>query len=182
MNAGYAPVLPCDVTGALAPNTGYFSITEPDYRAFLGDVLEGWRGRRAADGHLEGIAMDAGSRLRVRVMVVDWWALATDLTKEIFGEDDGHAGWNETAYLQAADPKLGDPKRYSKELTRRGRGRILGSRIRSLPRFSLPAQSGECSSRWRSDGAIPQGCPTEMGQGEDILRLGGAGPAPVGLG
>ena len=49
-------------------------------------------------------------------MVINWWSMASDLTKEIFGEDGGHAGWNETAYVQAVDGKLVDPKRYSKEL------------------------------------------------------------------
>ena len=128
LNAVYAPVLPYGVTGALAPYAGSFSIKESHYRAFLTDVLEGWAGHGfknliIINGHggpqtaiLEGIATDVGSRLRVRVMVVNWWALATDLTKEIFGEDGGHAGWNETAYVQAVDPKLVDPKRYSKEL------------------------------------------------------------------
>ena len=128
LNAVYAPVLPYGVTGALAPYAGSFSIKESHYRAFVTDVLEGWAGHGfknliIVNGHggpqtaiLESIATDVGSRLRVRVMVINWWALATDLTKEIFGEDGGHAGWNETAYVQAVNPKLVDQKRYSKEL------------------------------------------------------------------
>lgn len=128
LNAVYAPVLPYGVTGALAPYAGSFSIKESHYRAFVSDVLEGWAGHGfknliIVNGHggpqtaiLEGIATDVGARLRVRVMVINWWALASDLTKEIFGEDGGHAGWNETAYVQAVNPKLVDPKRYSKEL------------------------------------------------------------------
>ncbi|MBI2687083.1 MAG: creatininase family protein [Acidobacteria bacterium] len=128
LNAVYAPVLPYGVTGALAPYAGSFSIKESHYRAFVTDVLEGWAGHGfknliIVNGHggpqtaiLESIATDVGSRLRVRVMVINWWALASDLTKEIFGEDGGHAGWNETAYVQAVNPKLVDARRYSKEL------------------------------------------------------------------
>lgn len=128
LNAVYAPVLPYGVTGSLAPYAGSFSIKEAHYRAFLTDVLEGWAGQGfknliIVNGHggpqtaiLEGVATDVGSRMRVRVMVINWWSLASDLTKEIFGEDGGHAGWNETAYVQAVNPALVDQKRYSKEL------------------------------------------------------------------
>lgn len=128
LNAVYAPVLPYGVTGALAPYAGGFSIKESHYRAFLTDVLEGWAGHGfknliIVNGHggpqtaiLESIATDVGSRLRVRVLVINWWSLSSDLTKEIFGEDGGHAGWNETAYVQAVDPKLVDAKRYSDDL------------------------------------------------------------------
>jgi creatinine amidohydrolase len=34
----------------------------------------------------------------------------------VFGEDGGHAGWNETAFVQAIDPKLVHKERYSDEL------------------------------------------------------------------
>ena len=38
------------------------------------------------------------------------------LTLKIFGEDGGHAGWNETAMVQAIDPKLVQQRRYSDSL------------------------------------------------------------------
>jgi len=34
----------------------------------------------------------------------------------VFGEDGGHAGWNETAFIQAIDPKLVHKERYSDAL------------------------------------------------------------------
>jgi creatinine amidohydrolase len=116
------------VTGSLAPYAGSFSIKEKNYRPFITDVLEGWAGHGfknliIINGHggpqtaiLESVATEVGERLRVRVMIINWWALASDLTKEIFGEDGGHAGWNETAYVQAVNPKLVSEKRYSKDL------------------------------------------------------------------
>ncbi|HXF43761.1 MAG TPA: hypothetical protein VNK26_08475, partial [Pyrinomonadaceae bacterium] len=33
-----------------------------------------------------------------------------------FGEDGGHAGWNETAFIQAIDPKLVHPEKYNDDL------------------------------------------------------------------
>jgi creatinine amidohydrolase len=38
------------------------------------------------------------------------------VTLKIFGEDGGHAGWNETAFIQAIDPKLVHADRYNDSL------------------------------------------------------------------
>ena len=35
---------------------------------------------------------------------------------KVFGEDGGHAGWNETAFLQAIDRRLVHPARYKESL------------------------------------------------------------------
>ena len=52
----------------------------------------------------------------MRVLVVNWWSYCSDVTQEVFGEDGGHAGDNETAFMQAIDPSLVHPERYSPEL------------------------------------------------------------------
>jgi len=38
------------------------------------------------------------------------------VTQEVFGQDGGHAGDNETAFIQAIDPSLVHPERYSPEM------------------------------------------------------------------
>ena len=38
------------------------------------------------------------------------------MTKQVFGEDGGHAGLNETAFIQAIDPTLVHPERYKPDL------------------------------------------------------------------
>jgi creatinine amidohydrolase len=38
------------------------------------------------------------------------------VTLKVFGEDGGHAGWNETAFVQAIDKNLVHPERYNKDL------------------------------------------------------------------
>ncbi|MCA1612802.1 MAG: creatininase family protein, partial [Acidobacteria bacterium] len=53
---------------------------------------------------------------KVRTLVVNWWSFASDVTKEVFGEDGGHAGLNETAFVQAIDPTLVHPERYTADL------------------------------------------------------------------
>ena len=109
INALYAPVLPYGMTGTLAPFAGSFVIKEKSYRLFLTDVREGWAGQAfrnviVINGHggpqtavLNDIAQEVGQRLRVRVMVVNWWSTCSEATLKVFGQDGGHAGWNETA-------------------------------------------------------------------------------------
>jgi creatinine amidohydrolase len=62
------------------------------------------------------VAAEVAAERRVRTLVVNWWSFASDVTKQVFGEDGGHAGWNETAFIQAIDPTLVHPERYKDDL------------------------------------------------------------------
>ena len=56
------------------------------------------------------------TRSRVRILVVNWWTLADDITKSVFKQNGGHAGNNETAYVQAIVPNHIHPERYAPEM------------------------------------------------------------------
>lgn len=128
VNGMIAPVVPYGITGSMDAYPGAFSISEPAYRAYVRDVLaglakNGFRNIIIINGHggpqtavLNQVAMEVGQDKRVRTLVVNWWSYAADVTLAVFGEDGGHAGWNETAFVQAIDPKLVDRKRYSDQL------------------------------------------------------------------
>jgi len=45
-------------------------------------------------------------------LVANWWTVTSDVTFDVFGEDGGHAGNNETAYVQAIVPEHVHPERY----------------------------------------------------------------------
>jgi len=77
-------------------------------------VINGHGGPQTAV--LNQVAMEVGQEKRVRTLVVNWWSYASDVTQSVFGEDGGHAGWNETAFIQAIDPKLVHRERYSDDL------------------------------------------------------------------
>ncbi len=77
-------------------------------------VMNGHGGPQTAVLNL--VATEVGQEKRVRTLVINWWGYASDVTLEVFKEDGGHAGLNETAYIQAIDPKLVHPERYSAEL------------------------------------------------------------------
>lgn len=124
-----APTLPYGITGSMEAYPGAFQITEAAYRPFVKQVLEGlakngFRNIIIMNGHgggqtavLQSVAAEVASEKRVRTLVINWWSFASDETKEVFGEDGGHAGWNETAFIQAIDPTLIHPERYTEDLT-----------------------------------------------------------------
>jgi creatinine amidohydrolase len=127
-NALIAPTLPYGITGSMADYPGAFQITEVAYRPFVKQILEGlakngFRNIIILNGHgggqtavLQSVAAEVSAEKRVRTLVINWWSFASDETKQIFGEDGGHAGWNETAYVQAVDPTLVHQDRYKDDL------------------------------------------------------------------
>jgi creatinine amidohydrolase len=127
-NAMIAPTLPYGITGSMADYPGAFQITEAAYRPFIKQILEGlakngFKNIIILNGHgggqtavLQSVAAEVSAERKVRTLVINWWSFAADETKLIFGEDGGHAGWNETAYVQAVDPTLVHPERYKDDL------------------------------------------------------------------
>lgn len=127
-NALIAPTLPYGITGGLEAYPGAFQITENAYRPFVKQILEGlakngFKNIIILNGHgggqtavLQSIAAEVAAEKHVRTLVINWWSFAADVTKEVFGEDGGHAGLNETAYIQAVDPTLVHPERYKDDL------------------------------------------------------------------
>ncbi|MBD0325171.1 MAG: creatininase family protein [Pyrinomonadaceae bacterium] len=128
VNAMIAPTLPYGITGSLEAYPGAFQITESAYRPFIKQVLEGlakngFRNIIILNGHggpqtavLNAVAAEVAAERRVRTLVINWWSFASDITKQVFGEDGGHAGLNETAFIQAIDPSLVHPERYKEEM------------------------------------------------------------------
>lgn len=128
VNAMIAPAVPYGITGSMEAYPGAFQISEAAYRPYMRDVLaglakNGFRNIIILNGHggpqtavLQSVAAEVATEKRVRTLVINWWSFASDVTKEVFGEDGGHAGWNETAMVQAIDRTLVHPERYSDKL------------------------------------------------------------------
>lgn len=125
VNAFIAPIIPYGVTGSMAPYPGALHIPEEAYRAYVRAVLEGLAKNRfrniiIVNGHggaqtaiLQELAREVALAHDVNTLVVNWWALASDITLAVFGTDGGHAGVNETAFIQAIDPRLVQRARYT---------------------------------------------------------------------
>lgn len=128
LNALVAPLIPYGVTGSLDGYPGTFQISEAAYRPFVADVLaglarNGFRNIIVVNGHggpqtaiLNDVAEQVSRQQRVRIMVVNWWSACSEATFKVFGEDGGHAGWNETAFTQATRPQLVRKDLYDKGL------------------------------------------------------------------
>ncbi len=124
-NAMIAPTLPYGITGSMESYPGAFQITEAAYRPFIKQIIEGlakngFKNIIILNGHgggqtavLQSVAAEVATEKKVRTLVINWWSFASDETKEVFGEDGGHAGLNETAFIQAIDPTLVHKEKYT---------------------------------------------------------------------
>ncbi len=127
-NAMIAPVIPYGFTGILDAYPGGFTVPEEVYRAYVRAVLIGLAKNKfkniiMLNGHgggqtaiLSALAQEVGRETRTRILVVNWWSFCSDVTLEVYGEDGGHAGENETAYMMAIDPSLVWKERYKSDM------------------------------------------------------------------
>ena len=118
VNALIAPHIPYGVTGRLAPYPGATHIPAEVYAAYLRAVLEslvrnGFRNIVIINGHggpqvevLNRVAQEVALAQGVNTLVVNWWAACPEAAEEVFGNPGGHAGENETAFIQAINPEL----------------------------------------------------------------------------
>jgi creatinine amidohydrolase len=128
VNAFVAPVVPYGFTGSMDAYPGAFTVPEDAYRSYVRAVLVGlaknhFKNIILINGHgggqtavLSSVAAEVGREAGVRTLVVNWWSYASDVTLEVFGQDGGHAGENENAFMMAIDPSLVHKERYSPEM------------------------------------------------------------------
>ena len=127
VDALIAPTLNYGMTEAMKAFPGAVSIPGDAYALFAESVLDnlaanGFRNIIVLNGHggntgaLNAAATKVANARRVRVLVINWWTLADDITKAVFKQNGGHAGNNETAYMQAIVPDHIHPERYKPEM------------------------------------------------------------------
>lgn len=127
LNAMIAPTLNYGVTGSLRAYPGAFAISEEAYTLFVKDIVKGLADNKfkniiVLNGHggpqtaiLRSIAEELSDELRVRILIINWWSIASEDTFAVFGENGGHSGNNETAYIQAIVPEHIHKDRYTGE-------------------------------------------------------------------
>ncbi|HET9419180.1 MAG TPA: creatininase family protein [Chthoniobacterales bacterium] len=128
VNAMIAPAIAYGFTGVLDAYPGSFTIPEAPYREYVRAVMTGlaknkFKNLILLNGHgggqtaiLAALAQEVGRETGTRILLVNWWSYCSDVTLEVFGEDGGHAGDNETAYVMAIDPALVDEKRFNRDM------------------------------------------------------------------
>jgi len=125
VNAMIAPPIAYGITGSMDAYPGAFTIPEEAYRPYVKAVLLGlarnkFRNIILINGHggpqtavLTSLGAEVGREAGVRTLVVNWWSYCSDITRDVFGEDGGHAGENENAFMLAIDPALVHRERYT---------------------------------------------------------------------
>jgi creatinine amidohydrolase len=127
LNALIAPTLNYGVTPAMQAYPGAVSITEKAYLPFIKDILRCLADNKflniiVLNGHggnttlLHKATSEISNEKKVRILVVNWWSLVDDITRDVFGDRGGHAGNNETAYMQAIIPEHIHPERYDNDM------------------------------------------------------------------
>lgn len=122
-----APTLNYGITPAMKAFPGAVSINEKSYAPFIADILNSlvenkFKNIIILNGHggntavLREVVNRISNDLHVRILVVNWWSVVDSITKEVFGENGGHAGNNETAYVQAVFPEHIHPERYNRNM------------------------------------------------------------------
>jgi len=127
VDALIAPTLNYGITETMAAYPGAISVRADSYAPFIEDILRGLAANRfkniiILNGHggntaaLKQAATTVSNQCRVRILVVNWWSLASEDTLAVFNQNGGHAGNNETAYMQAVVPEHIHPEQYDPEM------------------------------------------------------------------
>ncbi|MEJ2540051.1 MAG: creatininase family protein [Gemmatimonadota bacterium] len=136
LDALVAPTLNYGFTGSFAAFPGSLSISEETYEAFVEEILSGLARNGflnivVINGHgggqtavLSRVAERISQDYQVRTLVSNWWTATSDFTFQVFGEDGGHAGNNESAYIQAVVPEHVHPERYDSDMAAAREGGI----------------------------------------------------------
>jgi creatinine amidohydrolase len=118
VNALIAPHIPYGVTGDMAPYPGATHIPEDAYAPYVYAVLEGlvrngFKNIVIINGHggpqteiLQRLARAVALERGVNTLVINWWSTCADAAEGVFGNPGGHAGENETAFIQSINPAL----------------------------------------------------------------------------
>jgi creatinine amidohydrolase len=115
------------VTPSLQKYPGTVSISAGAYRGFLAGVLRELarnrfkniiilNGHGGNTGAIKEVLSEISGELNARFLVINWWSLTEQETQEVFKQRGGHAGNNETAYMQAIVPNHIHPERYRKDM------------------------------------------------------------------
>jgi creatinine amidohydrolase len=128
LDALIAPTIPYGLTSSLLAYPGSMTLEKETFEDLVyevGSELErnGFRQILFLNGHggqtdeLRKVVNELHQDHQVSGMVVEWWPLAADACREVFGTAGGHAGVDETAAVTALAPDLVEPRRMKPELS-----------------------------------------------------------------
>jgi creatinine amidohydrolase len=127
-NAIIAPPIYYGITRTLLHYPGSLTVGSETFENYVSEILESLADKKFSkiiimNGHgghmneLKNAAQRVYMSKKAFTVVMHWWILCEEVTKEIYGQLGGHAGLDETAAILAIDKDLVKNKRYKKELS-----------------------------------------------------------------
>ena len=127
LKAMVAPILPYGITKTLLAYPGSLTVTSPTFESFITETLnslaeKGFKKIVIMNGHggqideLRRAAQNVHQSRKVKIVVIHWWLLCSDVSKEVLGQAGGHAGIDETACILAIDKNLVKKQKYKRSL------------------------------------------------------------------
>jgi len=122
-----APPVWYGITSSLVGYPGSLTVTAEQLEEYVLSIVKSFKRHKfnsvvIMNGHggnnsaLRSVARRAHHDLEMNVVVVHWWMLCGDVTKEVYGGEGGHAGCDETGYVMSVDPELADKNYYNENL------------------------------------------------------------------
>jgi len=119
-----APAVNYGVTRTMLPYPGSHTVTSATFQQYMAEIFEGFgtmgfRRLVVVNGHgghldeLKAAAYHAYRTTRLFTVVLHWWLMAPELSREHFGDEGYHGAAEETAGVLAAAPELVDPQRLA---------------------------------------------------------------------
>ena len=127
IKAMLAPLVPYGITRTLLAYPGSLTVSSAAFENYIAEVLaslaeKGFRKIAVINGHggqmdeLRRAAQKVHQEHKVKIVVIHWWILCSEVTKEVFGQSGGHAGVDETACILAIDKSLVSKQKYNRNL------------------------------------------------------------------
>jgi len=122
-----APPVWYGITRSLLDYPGSLTIEPDHFRKYILDILNSFarhefnkviimNGHGGNNSILKDCASIAFRDYKIKVAVLHWWMLCTDITQEVYGQEGGHGGIDETGYVMSVDPGLADKSYYTDDL------------------------------------------------------------------
>lgn len=127
LNTLIAPTIPYGITRSLLPYPGSLTVSVESFKNYLLDTLfslseTGFKKIVIINGHggntetLKEIGRELFLKKRVKNVIIDWWILCQEETKEVYDQTGAHAGIDENAMILAISPELVKKNLYKKDL------------------------------------------------------------------
>ncbi|MBD3216816.1 MAG: hypothetical protein GF310_00975 [candidate division Zixibacteria bacterium] len=136
-----APPIWYGITKSLLDYPGSLTVEPETLKNYVMELLKSFQrhdfkkviimnGHGGNNSVLKECASEAFRVMRLKVAVIHWWIMCSEVTREVYGMEGGHAGIDETGYVVALDPSLADKKRYRRNLVYEN---VTGSDVYPVP-------------------------------------------------